>query len=643
MPALLLALLSAATIAARADTTRYVVLNHGRNAGEMVVIAEGDSVLVRYYHVDRNRGPRSETRYRLASDGTVTFAEAHPLRLDGQPNGAVERVEVSADSVRWAATPPGAAPTERGEWFRLQNSTPFDEAILARHLLKQPGHSAKLLPSGRARADIVADTTIRTTRGPLHVRFVAVQYSDYGNTGIGVWLDDRGALVASAADWFITVRPDAQAALPALRAKELTYRRREGDTLARKLNATPHDMLVIRNGNLFDADAGVMRARTSVVIRGDRITAVGPADSVATPPGATVIDATGKTVMPGMWEMHAHDQITSQTSGAPMQLARGITTSRDMAADIDVAVSDRDRAAAGKIVSPRMILAGFMEGPLAWAGPTGVLVRNEAEARVWVAKYDSLGYKQFKLYNDVHPDLVPVIAAEAHKRGMRLSGHIPRGLSVPAAVLLGFDEVNHAAFLFSTFFQDSLYVPKMRAYSAVASAVASNIDVDGAPMTELINFLKAHNTVIDGTFSVWIRGAGTGLAQQVGAGVSSDAQKADSNYMRLIKRLFDAGVTLVPGTDAFGSSSYNTELEIYEKSGVPAPAVLQMATIVSARVMKEDREYGSIVPGKVADLIVVNGQPAEHVSDARKVTLVVRGGRVFEPNAILAAIGLPAR
>jgi len=78
---------------------------------------------------------------------------------------------------------------------------------------------------------------------------------------------------------------------------------------------------------------------------------------------------------------------------------------------------------------------------------------------------------------------------------MRLSGHIPRGLSVPAAILLGFDEINHAAFLFSTFYQDSLYVPKMRAYSAVASAVAPNIDVEGAPMTELIKFLKAHNTV----------------------------------------------------------------------------------------------------------------------------------------------------
>src|SRR5215212_7227923 len=163
---LLLALISAASLTARADTTRYVVLNHGRDAGEMVVVASGDSVLVRYFHVDRNRGPRSETRYHLAPDGSITFAEARPLTLDGAPNGPAERVEVSADSVRWVAGKPGAAPAARGAWFRLRNSTPYDLASLARHLLRQPNRSAKLIPSGTASADVVAEATIRTTLGP---------------------------------------------------------------------------------------------------------------------------------------------------------------------------------------------------------------------------------------------------------------------------------------------------------------------------------------------------------------------------------------------------------------------------------------------------------------------------------------------
>ena len=127
-----------------------------------------------------------------------------------------------------------------------------------------------------------------------------------------------------------------------------------------------------------------------------------------------------------------------------------------------------------------------------WAGPTEVLVRTEDEARAWVARYDSLGYKQIKLYNLMHPDLVPTIAEEAHKRGMRLSGHIPRGLTIQAAVTLGFDEFQHSAFLFSTFFQDSLYVPTMRAYSSVAAAVAPTFDVNAPQVTQLISFLRDH-------------------------------------------------------------------------------------------------------------------------------------------------------
>ena len=150
-----------------------------------------------------------------------------------------------------------------------------------------------------------------------------------------------------------------------------------------------------------------------------------------------------------------------------------------------------------------MILAGFIEGPGFWAGPSEVLVRTEAEARAWVARYDSLGYKQIKLYNLVHPDLVPTIADETHKRGMRLSGHIPRGLTVQAAVRLGFDEFQHAAFLFSTFFQDSLYLPQMRAYSQVATAVASTFDVNSPQVTALIAFLREKGTVVDGTFNLW--------------------------------------------------------------------------------------------------------------------------------------------
>jgi imidazolonepropionase-like amidohydrolase len=463
---------------------------------------------------------------------------------------------------------------------------------------------------------------------------------DSGSTPDLLWLDASDELFSTDVGWFMTVKPGAEPALPTLRKIETAYIDERAAALNTRLMHPTSGVVAITNADLFDSERGVIRPKTTVLIRGERVVAVGPSDSVNVPSGATIIDATGKTVMPGMWDMHGHMQLESETSSSLMQLAQGITTVRDLASDIDVATSQRDRAQAGRIAAPHAVLAGFIEGPGKWAGPTAVLVRTEDEARQWVRRYDSLGYKQIKVYNLVHPDLIPTIAQEAHARGMRLSGHIPRGLSVPTAVELGFDEVNHAAFLFSTFYQDSLYTPTMRAYSAVATAVAPNIDVDGAAMTQLISVLARHKTVIDGTFAVWVTSAGTGIGQAVGAGVSNDAQKADANYMRLLKRLYDAGVPLVAGTDAFGSSSYNTELELYEKVGIPAPVVLQIATIVAARVMKDEQNFGSIAVGKVADLFIVDGKPAEHVTALRNVDRVIRAGRLYDARELRTASGL---
>jgi hypothetical protein len=459
-------------------------------------------------------------------------------------------------------------------------------------------------------------------------------FSGTQTTPQGVWLDDTGALFATDVGWFITIRPGAEAALPVLRAVEVKYRNAQAEAIAKKVLTPRAATLVIRGGDLFDSESGTMRPRTSVVIRDDRIVAVGPVDSVAVPAGATVIEAAGKTVMPGMWEMHTHLQLTNQSQGSLIQLAQGLTTVRDMASDFDVATSQRDRERRGVLASPRVILSGFIEGPGRWAGPTSVIATTEAEALAYIARYDSAGYKQIKLYNLVQQDLVPAIAADAHRRGMRLSGHIPRGLSVPAAVLLGYDEIQHAAFLFSTFFQDSLYVPTMRAYSAVATAVAPNFDVDGQQMTDLIAFLHEHHTVIDGTFNLWIGGG----AAAVGAGGSTNQQRADAAYLRLIKRLYDAGVTLVAGTDNSFATTYHREIELYERAGIPAPQVLQIATIGSARVMREDADYGSVVPGKVADIIIVNGRPAEHVTDIEHVETVIRGGRVYQVRDLLNAV-----
>ena len=627
----LLPLLAASILTLAPDTTRYLVLNHGRPAGDMLIIRDGERVEVKYGHIDRNRGRWVTSRYRIAADGRVLSGEAQTLAIDGSPQGPAERFEIAGDSVRFSVRgEQRSAALPRGALYRLGARTAFDDAMFAAHLLAQPQRTASLVTGGSARAELVSDTTVRLRSGPRRVRLVAL-HGMMGTTPSAVWIDDRGGLIASSVGWFITVHPDAVDALPGLRAIEVAWRDREGEAIAKRVTPTAQGTIVIRNGTLFDAERAVMRPRMTVVVRDGRIAQVGPADSVRAPAGATVIDATGKTIAPGLWDMHTHFQLSSQTNSNLQQLARGITGIRDLAADTDVAVATRDRIDRGVILGPKTLLGGFMEGPGAWAGPSDVIVRTEEEARAWVARYDSLGFRQVKLYNLVHPDLVPTIAEETHRRGMRLSGHVPRGLSVPAAVALGFDEINHGAFLFSTFYQDSLYVPRMRPYSGVAGIVAPNIDVESREMTALIQLLKERGTVIDGTFNLWLRDT---------TNADSLARRANANWLRLIKRLHDAGVMMVAGTDASGSSSFYEELEIYERAGIPAAQVLQMATIGSARVMKEDRDYGSIAPGKVADIIIVDGNPAARISDVRRIDTVIRAGKAYDPAALFEAVGM---
>lgn len=618
-------LLAAAALAA--DSVRYVVWNHGREAGDMNVVRVGDTVTVRYQHLDRNRGVASAHNYRIDRLGRVTYGESLAWAFGGDIGAPNDRFEIVRDSlVSGVSTTPTRFAMEKDMYPRLRASiTAYDQALLAKWLLGRPDGKGRSMPGAvPTQAQVLQRVPVRVRGVMRNLKLVAL-YTGTNYTPVTIWLDEKNDLFAGGVEWFITVIQGGESAMPALRDAELKWRNAQGLALAKKLPRPPMTT-VITNGDVFDSERGIILPKTTVVIRDDRIVGIGDTTMVREDArGVRRIDATGMTVMPGMWDMHGHLQHTSQTGGGVLQLSFGLTTVRDLAADIDVATWYRDQVNKGALLGSRAVLAGFIEGPLRWAGPSASIASTEAEARAWVARYDSLGYKQIKLYNVVHPDLVPTIAAEAHRRGMRLSGHVPRGLSTPVAIELGFDEINHAAFLFSTFYPDSLYLPKMRAYSAVASAVAANIDVNGAGFTSLIDVMRRHNTVLDGTYNIWTSTASAGV------GAPPVDQKGIDNYLRTIVRLDSAGVVLVPGTDNTTGASYQSELESYVKAGLSPAKVLQMATIVSARVMKEDKDYGSLAAGKVADVVIMRGKPYERIADARNVEYVIRAGRVYTP------------
>src|SRR6185436_1257375 len=173
------------------------------------------------------------------------------------------------------------------------------------------------------------------------------------------------------------------------------------------------------NARLFDPATLRVTPNTTIVVRGDRVEAVGA--GIPAPGGGTMIDANGKTVIPGLWDMHVH---LSATDGL-LHIANGVTTVRDLANDIDFLIGLRKKFDEGAAIGPRVLMAGFMDGPGPFAGPTKVLVSTPEEAVKWVEKYKELGYEQIKIYSSVKPELVPVIAKRAHELGLRVSGHVP--------------------------------------------------------------------------------------------------------------------------------------------------------------------------------------------------------------------------
>jgi imidazolonepropionase-like amidohydrolase len=343
---------------------------------------------------------------------------------------------------------------------------------------------------------------------------------------------------------------------------------------------------------------------------------------------------------------------------------------RDLGNPIEELGKLRTHIEQGEQIGPRIIRAGFIDGPGPFEGPIKVLAATPEEARLRVDHYADLGYVQIKIYSSVKPDLVPVIIDEAHKRGLRVSGHVPAGMTAQQFVLDGADEIQHMNFVFLNFMPD-VTETRTPARFIEPGKRAAGIDLNSAQVNQFIALLKEHHTVIDPTLAIWEatytdrpgkvseedaymferlplqvqRGAKTAGEALPTPDPATDKLYRDSyaNFVRMLKKLYDNGITVVAGTDLGKGYSLHRELEIYNQAGIPAPQVLSMATLTAAKVMKRDSDLGSIATGKLADMILVNGDPTTNISDIRKIDTVIKGGAVMVPAEMYPAMGVRAQ
>jgi imidazolonepropionase-like amidohydrolase len=436
--------------------------------------------------------------------------------------------------------------------------------------------------------------------------------------------------------------------------------------LAKQLIHHPTGDLIIRNVTVFDSvDAKTVPAQR-VTVRGERIFSVEAESGQPTPPGSQVIDGSGKMLLPGLWDMHQH----FFPDLALFDIAAGITTGRDLANSIEELGKLKKRIELGEQIGPRIVLAGFIDGPGPYEGPVKVLAATPEEARQRVDRYAELGYVQIKIYSSVKPELVPVIIEEAHKLGLRVSGHVPSGMTAEQFVRDGADEIQHMNFVLLNFWPE-VKETRTPARFTEPGKRAAGLDFNSQQVNQFIALLKQHHTVIDPTMTIWevtytdrpgkiaredeymfdrlplqvqrnSKAAGQALPAP-DAATDQLYRASYANFVRMVKKLYDNRITIVAGTDLPSGYSLHRELEIYNQAGIPAPEVLRMATLTAAQVMKRDGEFGSIAPGKLADLVLVNGDPAANISDIRKIDTVVKGGAVMYPAELYPAVGIRAQ
>lgn len=637
----------------------FAVILGGAQAGTMTVRATGASAYrVHFEYNDRGRGPRLDSTIRLGPDST-------PVRIETDGNDymkgpVAERFERTETRATWSG---GGGPGSRavsGHAFYLPfNDTPFDTGLLARALLRAPGGTIALLPEGEATLEKVGE--LELTAGNTRRRVVQVAVAGLDFTPVRVWLDADGGFFASASHWLTVVPKGWEGAVPRLLAAQDAAEVARSAALAKSLGHKPERALAFTGAALFDADRAVLRPGQTVVIEGERIAAVGPDGKVRVPDGAEVVKLNGKTLLPGLWDMHVH---LGGVDGL-LDIANGVTTVRDMANDMDTLLAMKKSFDDGTAIGPRVVLAGVVDGSGPYSAPIKDKVDTPAQAQAAVENYARHGYVQLKIYSSIKPELVPLLARLAHEHGMRVSGHVPAFMTAEQFVRDGADEIQHENFVFLNFLFDTVKDTRTPARFTAVAEHGAEIDPSQPRVQALFKLFLAHHTVLDPTINVfetlfvprhggvlpgWAGLAGR-LPVQVRRGLSTgglpvpegkDALYRDAFRAMLVmlKAQYDAGIPMVAGTDSMAGFTLARELELWVEAGIPSARVLQIATLGGARVMERGRELGSVAPGKLADLIVVDGDPVADIHALRRVETVVKGGVVYSVPALDRAIGV---
>jgi len=516
-----------------------------------------------------------------------------------------------------------------------------------------PGGNVKVEPHGQ---DTFHITTKDGTKDEKLDRYT-IEGLIWGRETL--WFDGNRNLVAEVStdaefDHFEAVRDGYESALGEFVARAGIDGMNALSDISKGISGSRASTIAIVGGTLIDGTGSAPIPDAVVVIHDGRIVAVGPRAQVKIPKHADVVDARGKTILPGLWDMHAHFE---QVEWGPIYLAAGVTTVRDCGNEFEFITAVRDAIAKGRGLGPRLLLAGIVDG-------TGLFtigverVDKPEQARTWTDRYHDAGFQQMKIYSSVKLEEVKVIADEAHSLGMTVTGHVPEGLNAYQVIEAGQDQINHIGYI-----ADIMHAPFPAGMSRADRRKAlADLDLDSPEATKAIAFLKDHHTVVDPTIALFefftattakppasfepgVTKIAPELAQpltDVGPPTEQSAigDKVFAKELSIVGMLHKAGIPVVAGTDqTVPGHSLHREIELYVQAGFTPMEAIQAATIVPAKAMGLDKELGTVEKGKRGDLILINGNPLEDIHNTRNVEYVITNGTMYHTAELWQSVG----
>lgn len=649
---------SVATIASAQTVERLSIVSNGETVGTIVAVSDGSKVSVDYRVDNNGRGPKHHEDIVLGPDGIPTRWKVQGMSLMGA--AVDEQFEWSGGKAQWSSqADKGDSLAKQPKLYIVNDDSPWALGVYARAALKSKDHKLDVLPSGRLSLNRLRDMTVGSGAGATAVTVYRIDGVQMDPRYL--MLDSKNRLFASFDALSISIREGYESQASALMKLGSDLESERVRAISAQVTHRYNDPIRLRNVRIFDPRTGTIGALSTIVIWRDRITQILPGDGGSVPEDEVSINGAGGVVYPGLHDMHAH---TTLTSGL-FNLAAGVTSTRDMGNNNAFLLDFIPRIDSGEIAGARVTPNGFIEGRSPYSARYGFVISSLEEGMKAVHWYADRGYFEIKLYNSMNPDFVKPLAAEAHRLGMGVTGHVPAFSSPDRVILDGYDNIAHLNQLELGWVlnpgEDTRSPLRL-----TAMARTSDLDLGSPRVQQTIALMKQHHTSVDTTASILERL----MMSRAGAvadwnrdfidhlpigyqrylkrtyvplrSVADDEAytKASHTMLAVIDMLHRNGIPLLPGTDDPNGFMLLREVELYAQSGMGNAAALRAATLGSEEYFHRTDELGTLERGKRADLVLVAGNPLEDLSVIKRAQMVMKGGAIFYPSEIYTALNI---